>query len=63
MRAFFFFTFQMDFLCPSNWIICFPQSRTVEKASEYFEMNFFGASSADVKPQPLARGLPIQQLA
>lgn len=34
---------QMDFLCPSNWIICFPQSRTVEKAREYLGMNFLGA--------------------
>lgn len=43
MCVFFFFTSQMDFVCPSNWIICFPQSSTVEKASEYLGVNFLGA--------------------
>lgn len=43
MCVFYFFTSQMDFLCPSNCIICFPQSRTVEKANEYLGVNFPGA--------------------
>lgn len=43
MCVFFFFTSQMDFLYSSNWIICFPQSKTVEKASEYLGVNFLGA--------------------
>lgn len=43
MCVFFSFTSQMDFLYFSNWIICFPQSKTVGKASEYLGANFLGA--------------------